>query len=91
METRIQFIIYSQILYRIISAQIPRFLKVWSTIQSILGRQITTLVDGNKSAGQYMAVFDGSHYASGVYFVRMMVQGSNAQQIVKTLKIQMLK
>jgi hypothetical protein len=60
-------------------------------LYDILGRQITTLVDGNKSAGQYTAVFDGSHYASGVYFVRMMVQGSNAQQIVKTLKIQMLK
>jgi len=60
-------------------------------VYDILGRQITTLVDGNKTAGQYIAVFDGSHFASGVYFVRMMVQGSNAQQIVKTLKIQMLK
>ncbi|MFZ1977218.1 MAG: T9SS type A sorting domain-containing protein, partial [Bacteroidota bacterium] len=60
-------------------------------VYDILGRQITTLVDGNKTAGQYMAVFDGSHHASGVYFVRMMVQGSSAQQIVKTLKIQMLK
>ena len=60
-------------------------------VYDILGRQITTLVDGNKIAGQYTAVFDGSHYASGVYFVRMMVQGSSAQQIVKTLKIQMLK
>ena len=60
-------------------------------VYDILGRQITTLVDGNKTAGQYTAVFDGSHYASGVYFVRMMVQGSSAEQIVKTLKIQMLK
>jgi hypothetical protein len=60
-------------------------------VYDILGRQITTLVEGNKTAGQYTAVFDGSRYASGVYFVRMMVQGSNAQQIVKTLKIQMLK
>ena len=60
-------------------------------VYDILGRQITTLVDGNKTAGQYTAVFDGSHYASGVYFVRMMVQGSSAQQVVKTLKIQMLK
>jgi hypothetical protein len=60
-------------------------------VYDILGRQITTLVEGNKTAGQYTAVFDGSRYASGVYFVRMMVQGSNSQQIVKTLKIQMLK
>ncbi len=60
-------------------------------VYDILGRQIATLAEGNKTAGQYTAVFDGSHYASGVYFVRMMVQGSNAQQIVKALKIQMLK
>ena len=60
-------------------------------VYDILGRQILTLVDGNKTAGQYTAVFDGSHFASGVYFVRMMVQGSNAQQLVKILKIQMLK
>ena len=60
-------------------------------VYDILGRQITTLVDGNKTAGQYMAVFDGSHYASGIYFVRMMVEGSSTQQIIKTLKIQMLK
>ena len=60
-------------------------------VYDILGRQVVTLVDGNKTAGQYTAVFDGSHYASGVYLVRMMVQGSNSQQFVKTLKIQMLK
>jgi hypothetical protein len=57
----------------------------------MLGRQVATLVDGNKEAGQYTSVFDGSRYASGVYFVRLMVQGSNTQPTVKTLKIQMLK
>jgi hypothetical protein len=74
-----------------ISYQLIENSRISIKVYDILGRQITTLVDGNKTAGQYIAVFDGSHFASGVYFVRMMVQGSNAQQIVKTLKIQMLK
>ena len=74
-----------------ISYQLIENSRISIKVYDILGRQVTTLVDGNKTAGQYIAVFDGSHYASGVYFVRMMVQGASTQQIVKTLKIQMLK
>ena len=74
-----------------ISYQLIENSRVSIKVYDILGRQVATLVDGNKTAGQYITVFDGSRYASGVYFVRMMVQGSSAQQIVKTLKIQMLK
>lgn len=43
----------------------------------IFGRQITTLVDGNMTAGRYTAVFNDSHFAGGIYFVRMMVQELN--------------
>jgi len=74
-----------------ISYQLIENSRVSIKVYDILGRQVATLVDGNKAAGQYITVFDGSRYASGIYFVRMMVQGSSAQQIVKTLKIQMLK
>ncbi len=74
-----------------ISYQLVENSHVSIKVYDILGRQITTLVEGNKTAGQYTAVFDGSHYASGVYFVRMMVQGASSKQLVKTLKIQMLK
>jgi hypothetical protein len=74
-----------------ISYQLPEYARVSLKVYDILGREIVTLADGMKEAGAYIATFDGSRHASGVYFVRMMVQGSNAQQIVKTLKIQMLK
>jgi hypothetical protein len=74
-----------------ISYQLAANSRISLKVYDILGRQVATLVDGNKEAGQYTAVFDGSRYASGVYFVRMMVQGSNTQPTVKTLKIQMLK
>ena len=74
-----------------ISYQLIENSRVSIKVYDILGRQVATLVDGNKAAGQYITVFDGSRYSSGIYFVRMMVQGSNSQQFVKTLKIQMLK
>jgi hypothetical protein len=74
-----------------ISYQLAANSRISLKVYDMLGRQVATLVDGNQEAGQYTAVFDGSRYASGVYFVRMMVQGSNTQPVVKTLKIQMLK
>jgi hypothetical protein len=74
-----------------ISYQLAANSRISLKVYDMLGRQVATLVDGNKEAGQYTSVFDGSRYASGVYFVRLIVQGSNTQPTVKTLKIQMLK
>jgi hypothetical protein len=41
------------------------------TIYNILGQKIATLVDGQRSAGYYSVPFNGSRYASGVYFYRL--------------------
>ncbi|WP_456442719.1 T9SS type A sorting domain-containing protein [Caldithrix abyssi] len=35
------------------------------------GHEVSTLVNGYRSAGRYSAVFDGSHLASGVYIYRL--------------------
>jgi hypothetical protein len=48
-------------------------------------------VDGEIEAGYHTAVFDGSRYASGIYFVRMTAQGSDAKPYVKTMKIVLMK
>jgi photosystem II stability/assembly factor-like uncharacterized protein len=41
------------------------------TVFDLLGREIETLVDEVKKAGNYKAVFNGSKYASGMYFYKM--------------------
>jgi hypothetical protein len=48
-------------------------------------------VDGELDAGYHTAIFDGSRYASGIYFVRMTAQGSDAKPYVKTMKIVLMK
>jgi Secretion system C-terminal sorting domain/Peptidase family C25 len=40
-------------------------------IYDLLGREITTLVNNMKNAGNYEIEFDGSHLSSGIYFYRM--------------------
>jgi hypothetical protein len=38
---------------------------------NILGKQVCTFVDEEKSAGSYSERFDGTNPASGVYFYRL--------------------
>lgn len=44
-------------------------------VYDILGRLVETLVDGVEAAGAHSVIFDGSKFASGVYFVRMIAAG----------------
>ena len=54
-------------------------LKVYNT----LGQKVATLFDGAASAGEYhQATFDGSRFASGIYFARLEFGG---QSLVKKL------
>jgi hypothetical protein len=46
---------------------------------NILGERITTLVWQSQQAGNYTAKFDGSKFASGVYFYRLSANGENIQ------------
>jgi len=48
----------------------------------VLGQQVSTLFDGVRQAGSYVATFDGSKLASGVYFYRLQ---SNNVTITKKL------
>ena len=41
------------------------------TVYDVLGRQVATLVDGEKAAGRHTATLDGRRLASGAYFVRL--------------------
>ena len=48
-----------------------RNLKVTLKVYDILGREITTLVNEEKPSGSYEVEFNGSKYASGVYFYQL--------------------
>jgi Secretion system C-terminal sorting domain len=51
-----------------------------------LGREVTTLVNGEKSSGNYTVDFNASNLASGIYFYRM-----QAGSFVSTKKLILLK
>jgi subtilisin-like proprotein convertase family protein len=50
---------------------VPKQLLVRIIVYDILGREVTTLVNELKQAGNYTVDFDGSRYSSGVYFYRL--------------------
>jgi len=70
----------------VIEFSLPERSDVSLEIYNILGRKVTTLVDGSLRAGNYEIEFDGTGYASGVYFYRLK---TNTQQ--STRKMILLK
>jgi len=69
-----------------ISYQIPTKNLVTLKVYDILGREVATLVNAQQNAGQYVATFDGSRLASGVYFYRI-----QAGTYINTKKLLLLK
>ena len=70
----------------IIKYTIPKQNFVELKIYDILGREVATLVNEEKSAGNYEINFNGSKLSSGVYFYRL-----QAGSFVSTKKFVMLK
>jgi subtilisin family serine protease len=56
------------------------------TVFDLLGRSVTTLVDGRLAAGRHAVTFDGSGRPSGVYFVRLQAGEYTATQRMVLLK-----
>ena len=48
-------------------------------VYDILGREVATLVNGEKSSGNYEVQFDGSNLPSGVYYYRLSVSAWSNQ------------
>ena len=69
-----------------IKYSIPKQSLVTLKIYDILGRQITTLVNEEKPAGNYKIKYDASSLASGVYFYRL-----QAGNFVQTKKMILLR
>ncbi len=60
-----------------ISYQLSATSHVTLAVYDVLGRKVATLVDERQSEGSHTVVFDGSNYASGVYFYRLTAPGVN--------------
>jgi tetratricopeptide (TPR) repeat protein len=72
----------------VISYQLSTLSRVNLKVYDILGREVATMVDEMKEAGNHTTTFDGSKLASGMYFARFIAQpadGSKAFVQVKKL------
>jgi hypothetical protein len=66
---------------------LPKDVKVTIKIYDILGKLVTTLVNGElKKAGYYETTFNGNNFASGVYFYRI-----EAGEFVQSKKMVLVK
>jgi hypothetical protein len=54
-----------------ISYELPHACYVSLKIYNTNGQLVMDLVNGNKEAGRYQVVFDGTHLASGIYFYQL--------------------
>ncbi len=74
----------------LIEYEIPVNARVTVKVYDILGNELATLIDREQSAGTYTAEFNGSAYASGIYFYRITAEGSG-QQFSKTMRLVLIK
>lgn len=70
---------------------IPEESNVTLKVYNTLGKEITTLVDGNLNIGRYKKSFDGSRLPSGVYFYRLDAVGTNGKRFMEIKKLMLLK
>ena len=70
----------------VISYQLSALSKISIKVYDVLGREITTLVNQEQHAGNYIVNFDASKLSSGVYFYRIV-----AGNFVQTKKMVLIK
>ena len=69
-----------------INYQIPKASFVTLRVYDVLGKEVATLVNEEKSAGSYEFQFDGSELSSGIYFYKL-----NAGSFTQINKMTMIK
>jgi hypothetical protein len=65
---------------------LPKAGNVTLKVYDNLGKLVSTLFDGYKTAGYYQATFEGTNYSSGVYFYQL-----KSDNYVETKKMLMIK
>jgi pectin methylesterase-like acyl-CoA thioesterase len=74
-----------------ITYDVPFSSRVTIDVYDVLGSKVETLVNETKSAGEYRVSFNGSRYASGVYFYRMVAVSPNGKDFRSIKKLVLLK
>ena len=76
-----------------IKYSLPKASFVTLKVYDMLGREVTSLVNEEKTAGNYQVVFNASSFASGVYFYRIETApaGGQAGGFTATKKLLLLK
>jgi len=69
-----------------INYSVPKAGLVTIKVYDVLGREVETLINEEKSAGNYSLQFNGGKLSSGVYFYRM-----QATSFSQTKKLLLLK
>ena len=69
-----------------IEYQVARHEMVSLKVYDVLGNEISTLVNGQKTPGKYKVRFDASNFASGIYFYKL-----TAGNFVQTKKMMLVK
>ena len=78
----------------VISWQLPFASYVTLKIYDLLGREVATLVNEEKSMGSYSVTFDASNLSSGLYYYKLVANPSNVGQasgFVETRKMMLMK
>jgi hypothetical protein len=66
--------------------ELPRFSCLTLKVYDTLGREVATLVDGEKPAGIHEVEFNGTGMASGIYYCRLQAQGFETSKKLLLLK-----
>jgi hypothetical protein len=68
------------------SAEIGKLQFVSLKVYDVLGREVATLVNENRSAGNYAVEWNASAFASGVYFYRLTARGLSSTKKMILMK-----
>ena len=74
-----------------ISYNIPASGLVKIVVYDILGAEVSTIVNENKTAGYYSATFDGKNLASGAYYYKITFTSAESRSFTETRKMMLLK
>ncbi len=74
-----------------INYQLPANNFVTLKVYDVLGREVTTLVNGQQNAGVYKVSFDGAKYSSGVYMYKIDAVANDGKKFTSIKKLVLLK